>query len=144
MENFTPLTATVGGILIGLSAVTLMLLNGRIAGISGITAGLLARGTGGPDRWWRLAFVASLIATPPLLAYLSGVRPDITYVSSVPLMIAAGLIVGFGTVIGNGCTSGHGVCGMARLSARSIIATAVFMSSGIAVTFLVRHVLGGG
>jgi len=142
MENFTPISALIGGALIGASAVMLMALNGRIAGISGITSGLLSL-TRIPDRGWRLAFVAGLIAAPVGLA-LIGLKPDITFTASLPMMGVAGLIVGFGSVFGSGCTSGHGVCGMARLSQRSIIATLVFMVSGIATVFVVRHVFGGG
>jgi uncharacterized membrane protein YedE/YeeE len=142
MENFTPISALIGGALIGASAVILMALNGRIAGISGITLGLLSL-TRIPDRGWRLAFVTGLIAAPVGLA-LIGLKPDITFTASLPMMGVAGLIVGFGAVFGSGCTSGHGVCGIARLSQRSIIATLVFMASGIATVFVVRHVLGGG
>jgi len=142
MENFTPISALIGGALIGASAVMLMALNGRIAGISGITSGLLSL-TRIPDRGWRLAFVTGLIAAPVGLA-LIGLKPDITFTASLPMMGAAGLIVGFGSVFGSGCTSGHGVCGIARLSQRSIIATLVFMASGIATVFVVRHVFGGG
>jgi uncharacterized membrane protein YedE/YeeE len=144
MDNFTPLASLIGGALIGLSAVFLLLLNGRIAGISGITAGLLSFSGSTPDRSWRIAFVAGLVAAPLALTLMSGEPPDISFVASTPVMILAGLLVGFGTVLGNGCTSGHGVCGMARLSARSIAATAVFMAAGIATTFVVRHVIAGG
>ncbi len=142
MENFTPVSALIGGMLIGLSAVLLMLLNGRIAGISGITAGLL--GGSGPFRdWsWRAAFLFGLIAAPALLAFAGTPAPEISFVTSFPGMIAAGFLVGAGTVLGNGCTSGHGVCGIARLSRRSILATAVFMASAVATVFVIRHILG--
>ena len=144
MDNFTPLTSLFGGALIGLSAVVLMLLNGRVAGISGITAGMLSFSGATPDRGWRIAFVTGIIIAPLALMLVSGARQDIAFVAPVPVMILAGLLVGFGTVLGNGCTSGHGVCGIARLSTRSIIATAVFMAAGIATTFIVRHVSVGG
>ena len=144
MENFTPLASLFGGALIGLSAVVLMLLNGRIAGISGITAGLLSFSGSVPDRGWRIAFVAGIVTAPLALVLLTGSRPDIAFVAPMSMTIAAGLLVGFGTILGNGCTSGHGVCGIARLSTRSIIATAVFMTAGIATTFIVRHLIVGG
>ncbi len=144
MNNFTPLASLLGGTLIGLSAVALLLLNGRIAGISGITAGLLSFSGQAPDRGWRIAFVVGLVAAPLTLMLISGDRPDIAFVGPLPLMLVAGVLVGFGTVLGNGCTSGHGICGIARLSPRSIIATAVFMVAGIATTFVVQHLLAGG
>ena len=144
MENFTPLASLFGGALIGLSAVVLMLLNGRIAGISGITAGLLSFSGSVPDRGWRIAFMAGIVIAPLALVLLTGSRPDIAFVAPMSMTIAAGLLVGFGTILGNGCTSGHGVCGIARLSTRSIIATAVFMTAGIATTFIVRHLIVGG
>ncbi len=144
MDNFTPLTSLLGGVLIGLSAVVLMLLNGRIAGVSGITVGMLSRATSTPDRGWRIAFVAGIIIAPLALMVVNGARPEIVFVAPVPVMILAGLLVGFGTVLGNGCTSGHGICGISRLSTRSIIATAVFMAAGFATTFIVHHVIAGG
>lgn len=141
MTNFTPVSALLGGALIGLSAALLMLLTGRIAGISGIFGGCLALRAS--DRAWRLAFVAGLVAAP-LLSALAG------FPLAVPLMptswmvtISAGLLIGFGTRLGSGCTSGHGVCGIARFSPRSIAATAIFMVTAMIVVFLVRHVLGG-
>jgi uncharacterized membrane protein YedE/YeeE len=144
MEHFTPISSLLGGILIGLAAVALMLLNGRIAGISGITAGLLSLSGAIRDSGWRLAFVAGLVAAPVLLREFGPAPPDISFVAPMPVMIVAGMLVGFGTVIGNGCTSGHGVCGIARLSPRSIAATLVFMGAGIATTFVVRHLFAGG
>lgn len=144
MDNFTPLASLVGGALIGLSAVVLMLLNGRIAGISGITAGMFSGMGATPDRGWRIAFVAGIIIAPLSIMLVNDARPAMTFVAPMPVMILAGLLVGFGTVIGNGCTSGHGICGISRLSLRSIIATAVFMAVAIATTFIVRHVIAGG
>jgi len=143
MDHFTPLSSLFGGVLIGLSAVGFMLLNGRIAGVSGITAGLLSLSGRDPDRGWRLAFVAGLIAAPLGLGLLGVVRSDVTFVVPLPVMLLAGVLVGFGTVLGNGCTSGHGVCGMARLSPRSLVATAVFMAAGILTTFIVHHLVAG-
>jgi uncharacterized membrane protein YedE/YeeE len=141
MQHFSPLSALVGGLLIGVGAVILMLFLGRIAGISGIVGGLL-----GLDRrecGWRLAFVAGLIAGPLGVGLIRGALPVITVDASSLLVIAGGVLVGFGTRLGNGCTSGHGVCGLARLSARSLVATIVFMTVAAFVVFIERHVLGG-
>jgi uncharacterized protein len=141
MQNFTPVSAALGGALIGVSSVVLWLLNGRIAGISGILGGLAQAARG--DRGWRLAFLAGLMAAPFLYAAVAGhgVAPQ-TITGSPALLIAGGLLVGFGTRLGGGCTSGHGVCGMARLSRRSIAATLIFMAAGFATVFVTRHVLG--
>lgn len=133
--------ALVGGILIGAAAVLLMASLGRIAGISGIAGGLLRRGT--VDRGWRLAFVLGLVIAPLLLKLLTGASGLGMPRVGLPWMALAGLLVGFGTGIGSGCTSGHGVCGIARLSPRSLLATAVFMLSGIATVYVVRHLTGG-
>lgn len=143
MTEFSPIASLLGGALIGLSAAFLMALNGRVAGISGITAGLLSWEKPGPDAGWRLAFVVGLILAPPLLAAAGLFVAPIVFVVPMPLMIVAGLLVGFGTVLGNGCTSGHGVCGIARLSGRSLAATAVFMIAGMATVYVMRHILGG-
>lgn len=135
-------TAALGGVLIGLSAVLLLAVLGRIAGVSGIAGGLVAGSRAG-DRAWRAAFVAGLVLAPLLLFALRGDNgvgaPDAGWLR----LALAGLLVGIGTRIGGGCTSGHGVCGTARLSPRSLIATAVFMAFGMATVFAVRH-LGGG
>ena len=128
MANFTPLSAAIGGALIGLSAVLLMLLTGRIAGIRCICGGLLNPGS--DDRGWRIAFIGYGMPTPQLPA-------------SWTVIIAAGLLVGFGSRLGGGCTSGHGICGVARLSVRSIAATVIFMLTAIATVAITRHVLGG-
>jgi uncharacterized membrane protein YedE/YeeE len=139
MTEFTPLPSLFGGMLIGLAVVLLMAANGRVAGISGIASRVLPPYDDG-ELGARLAFVAGLIAAP--LAYLAfGGTIVQTIGDSLPLMAAAGLLVGFGSVYGGGCTSGHGVCGMARLSMRSIVATGVFMGVGMATVFVVRHVL---
>ena len=141
MTNFTPISALFGGALIGLSAALLMLLTGRIAGISGIFGGCLA--VRANDRAWRLAFIAGLIAAP-LLGALTGSPLALPAMpSSWVIITLAGLLIGFGTRLGSGCTSGHGVCGIARLSARSIAATGVFMVTAMIVVFLMRHVFGG-
>jgi uncharacterized protein len=142
MHNFTPLSGLLGGALIGLSASALMLLTGRIAGISGIFGGLIAAGAN--DRSWRLAFVAGLIAAPLIATLaLSAPLPRPTMPTSLILVAIAGLLVGFGSRMGGGCTSGHGVCGIARLSARSMVATIVFMAAAIATVAIMRHVIGG-
>lgn len=136
--DFTPVSALIGGGLIGLAAVWLMAANGRIAGISGIAGALIGPESG--DRIWRLAFIIGLIAAP--LAYMAtGQEIDVTIPASTPLLIIAGLLVGVGTQLGSGCTSGHGVCGVSRLSARGIVATLTFMLAGAAAVFVVRHVL---
>jgi uncharacterized protein len=140
MEHFTPVSASIGGVLIGLSAALLWLSVGRIAGISGIVGGLWSPRTG--DITWRLAFVIGLIAAPLVYGWAAGSLPR-TCVSVPPLIIVAGgLLVGFGTRLGGGCTSGHGVCGLARLSPRSLVATALFMSTAVVTSFLLRHVIG--
>jgi uncharacterized protein len=141
MANFTPISAAIGGALIGLAAVLLMLLTGRIAGVSGILGGCLNLDSG--DKGWRVAFIAGLILAP-LSAQLVGVAvPYPEMPSSWAVIVAAGVLVGFGARLGGGCTSGHGVCGIARLSPRSIAATAIFMGVAVAVVALTRHVLGG-
>jgi hypothetical protein len=140
MHNLTPLSGLSGGALIGLATAALMLLTGRIAGVSGIFGGLLALRPG--DQAWRIAFVAGLIAAP-LIAALAGAplpRPAIT--SNLALAAIGGLLVGFGSRLGSGCTSGHGVCGFARLSARSIAATMIFMGTAVVTVAIVRHGFG--
>ncbi|TFW16052.1 YeeE/YedE family protein [Massilia arenosa] len=135
--HFTPMAALAGGMLIGLASAVFVLLNGRIAGISGILGGLLRPARG--DIGWRLAFVGGLVAAP-LLYQLWRPLP-VTQIAASPLtLVAAGLLVGLGTRYGSGCTSGHGVCGISRLSPRSLVATAAFMTAGFATVYLVRHV----
>jgi len=129
-----------GGALIGLAAVWLMAANGRIAGISGILGGLLPPFA--PDRAWRVAFIAGLLLGPLLVAAVTDVRPAIgAPTATVPVAILAGLLVGLGTGLGAGCTSGHGVCGLARLSPRSLAATATFMAVAVLIVLVRRHVL---
>ncbi len=137
---FTPWSALIGGLLIGLSASLLLILNGRIAGISGIVGGLLQRPDN--DSSWRLAFLGGLVAAPILWLLVAG-APEIRIDAGYPMLILAGLIVGFCTRLGAGCTSGHGVCGLSRLSPRSLVATLCFMAAGFVTVYLVRHGLGG-
>lgn len=140
MTAFTPIAALIGGSLIGLAAVLLMAFNGRIAGMTGILAGLLPPLA--PDWTWRAAFILGAIVAPMVLV-LTGAT--VAYDSPVPVLwlVIGGLVVGVGVYFGSGCTSGHGVCGIARLSPRSIVATLTFMVSTAATVFVVRHVLGG-
>jgi uncharacterized membrane protein YedE/YeeE len=141
MTAFDPISALFGGALIGLASVLLMLLLGRIAGISGILAGCFY--LAGYDKSWRLAFLAGLVAAP-LIASAAGfpfLSPQMP--TSWILVAVAGLLVGFGTRLGGGCTSGHGVCGIARLSPRSIAATIVFMFTAMIVVVVMRHGFGG-
>lgn len=138
MDTFTPLSSLLGGMLIGTAAALLILLNGRIAGISGIAGGLLSPQAGG--RVWRLLFLAGLVAGAVLTQGIGiGPRPEIE--AGWPLLILAGGLVGFGTRLGGGCTSGHAVCGLARFSPRSLAATAVFMGAGVAVVLVLRHLV---
>jgi uncharacterized protein len=139
IEGFTPVSALIGGALIGLAATALYALSGRIAGISGIAGGLLRPGT--TDIGWRLLFLAGLVVGAGLTA-LVGAAPMLRIEASWPLIVLGGLLVGYGTQVGAGCTSGHGVCGIARLSPRSIAATCVFMATAILTVFVVRHVIG--
>lgn len=141
MTEFTPVLSLLGGALIGLSAVLLMAFHGRIAGMTGILAGLLPPVSS--DWAWRAAFLAGAIVAPVLILGLSG--QTIAYESPVPMpwIIIGGLIVGVGVYFGSGCTSGHGVCGIARLSPRSIAATLTFMATAILTVFVIRHLLGG-
>jgi uncharacterized membrane protein YedE/YeeE len=136
---FTPASALAGGALIGLAAALFALLNGRIAGISGIVGGLLRPAVG--DIGWRLAFVAGLVGSPLVYA-LFKTLPLPQVEAGYPALVVAGLLVGIGTRYGSGCTSGHGVCGISRLSPRSLAATAAFMASGFASVFVLRHLAG--
>lgn len=140
MQDFTPGTALLGGLIIGASASLFLVLNGRVAGISGIVGGLLQASGGG--RLWRTAFIAGLIAAPLLYAAAGGALPSLTLDSSPAMLVAAGLLVGFGARLGSGCTSGHGVCGIARGSRRSLAATLIFMTSAVLTVFVTRHLVG--
>jgi uncharacterized membrane protein YedE/YeeE len=141
LTHFTPFSAFAGGVLIGLAALLLALFNGRVAGISGILGGGLRAPL--DDLGWRLAFLAGLALAPQIYQSTVGVIEPVTVRSSSAILVLGGLLVGFGTRLGNGCTSGHGVCGIARLSPRSLAATAVFMLSAAATVFVLRHVIGG-
>ena len=136
--HFTPVASLIGGALIGASAVVLMALIGRIAGVSGIAVRLLPPYD---DREFlgRLAFVAGLIAAPVVVLVVTGRLPEQTIAADAAWLTLAGFLVGFGSVWGNGCTSGHGVCGISRLSVRSLVATATFMATGFATVFIARH-----
>ena len=139
--HFTPMAALSGGLLIGLAVAIFALFNGRIAGISGIVGGLL-RPRGG-DIGWRVAFTGGLMLAPvlySLVAPLPAMRIDTGW----GMLVLAGLLVGIGTRYGSGCTSGHGVCGLARLSPRSMVATGIFMAAGFVTVFILRHVMAGG
>ena len=137
-NNFTPWTSLAGGAVLGLSAALFVLLNGRIAGISGVLGGLLRPRAG--DLAWRIAFVGGLLVAP-LVFGLFMELPTMQVAAEAPLLVVAGLLVGIGTRLGSGCTSGHGVCGISRLSPRSIVATLSFMASGFLTVFLTHHVL---
>ena len=138
MSGFTPWSALGGGLLIGLAAVVLLGLNGRIAGVSGIAGGLWFSARG--DRLWRALFVAGLIAGAGAWAFFGGAVPQRADFPPT-LLVLSGLLVGYGTALAGGCTSGHGVCGLARLSARSLVATTVFLAVAILTTYVARHVL---
>jgi len=138
--HFTPGTALIGGLIIGLAAAVLVLGNGRIAGISGVVGGLLQWPRGDVD--WRIAFLIGLIGAPIIAALLGHpVVPDIA--AGWGEVLAAGFLVGIGTRYAGGCTSGHGVCGLSRGSVRSLVATLTFMAAGIVTVFVIRHVVGG-
>lgn len=137
-NHFTPWSALAGGALIGLAAALFLLLNGRIAGISGVLGGLLRPVRG--DIAWRVAFVLGLVGAP-LVYGLFAVLPIPQIDAGNAALVAAGLLVGVGTRYGSGCTSGHGVCGVSRLSPRSLVATACFMGAGFATVFVIRHLL---
>ena len=136
--HFTPWTSLAGGVLIGAAAAMFLLLNGRVAGISGVLGGLLRPSAG--DIGWRAAFIAGLVAAP-LLYQLAAPLPTVQIDAGTGLLVTAGLLVGLGTRYGSGCTSGHGVCGLSRLSPRSLVATAAFMAAGFVTVFIVRHLL---
>lgn len=141
MENFTPWSALAGGALIGLATVLLMIANGRIAGISGILGGLLSRPAG--DSAWRLWFIGGMLVAPLLVTLASGSAPDFVMQADWWAVILGGLLVGIGTRLGSGCTSGHGVCGLSRLSLRSLAAVGIFMAAGMVTVTVLRLAMGG-
>ena len=141
MENFTPVSGLIGGLIIGIAATLLLWFNGRIAGISGIFNGLVTNKKN-HDTLWRLLFIVGMIAG----GFVHQTLVDRNYQpldAPIWLLIAGGILVGFGTSMGSGCASGHGVCGLGRLSKRSLVAVLIFLSVGILTTFVVRHILGG-
>jgi uncharacterized membrane protein YedE/YeeE len=147
MTEFTPIASLIGGALIGLSAVLLMLSLGRIMGATGVLSGAIfpsQSGSGSGERGWRLALLAGMLCGPWLFRLLTGELPAIDVPMSSLMIVVGGVIVGMGVTIGSGCTSGHGVCGLARLSSRSIVAVLAFMLSTAVTVYVVRHVLGLG
>jgi uncharacterized protein len=139
MHNFTPIASLFGGMLIGLSASAMLLLDGKVAGISGILAGVLKPIRS--DTLWRICFLGGLLAGGLLLRILLPSAFDFGIIRPLPLLITAGLLVGFGTRLGSGCTSGHGVCGVSRLSPRSLVATVTFIVAGALAVYLVNYVM---
>ncbi len=139
-SSFTPVSATIGGILLGIAASTLLLANGEVCGISGILGG--AAFAKRADRAWRMVFLAGLLAGGALVAWADRSALAVASEQSIWLAAVSGVVVGIGTRMGDGCTSGHGLCGIARFSGRSIVATLVFMATGAGTVFVVRHVLG--
>ncbi|MEX0347787.1 MAG: YeeE/YedE family protein [Paracoccaceae bacterium] len=139
---FTPWASLLGGVLIGLAATLLMLVFGRVMGATGVLAGMLWPSSG-QDFAWRAALLSGMVTGPFVVFALTGKMPTVEVPVSPLLLVIGGLIVGMGVTFGSGCTSGHGVCGMARLSSRSIVATLTFMSTTFATVYLVRHVVGG-
>jgi hypothetical protein len=141
MEGFTPVLSTIGGILIGLAAIGLLFANGRIAGISGITAGVLRPQKN--NTLWRVLFIAGMLVGALLIRWFHPDAMAIRIDVSNAAVLLGGFLVGIGTRIGNGCTSGHGVCGVGRLAPRSIVASIVFFALAVLTTWLIRHVAGG-
>lgn len=142
MYDLEPLSALIGGVLIGLAASLFLLTHGRVAGISGLFGGVLRSAAEG--RADRVAFIAGLLAGGVVLRLAYPAAFDSRWAAPLPIAVVAGVFVGIGTQLGSGCTSGHGVCGLSRLSIRSLVATVTFMLVGFVTMFLVRHVLGGG
>ena len=140
MDNFTPLSAAIGGALIGFAAAFLMLGTGRVAGVSGIVDGLIGSAGG---RRWRAAFVVGLVLAPVISGLVGFTLSAPRMPASSALVVGAGVLVGFGSLLGGGCTSGHGVCGIARLSPRSIAATSIFIGTAMVVVAITRHALRG-
>lgn len=140
--SFTPLASLAGGVLIGVAATMLMLFLGRVMGATGVLAGLI-QPVSGQDFAWRAALLAGMISGPLVVFGLTGQMPAVEVPVSLPMLVLGGLIVGIGVTYGSGCTSGHGVCGMARLNPRSIVATATFMVFTGLTVYVIRHVMGG-
>jgi uncharacterized membrane protein YedE/YeeE len=141
MNEFTPVMSALGGVMIGLAVAALYFFNGKFLGVSGITAALL--GSDHSGKRWRLTFIAGLLAGGALLLVFHPVALSKSSPYSIPVLIVAGLLVGYGTSMGKGCTSGHGICGISRFSARSLVATGVFMIAGFATVYVTQHLLGG-
>ena len=139
--SFTPIPSLLGGMILGLAAALYVFLHGRILGVSGIVAGLLHPKL--TDTAWRLSLVLGLISAPFLAALFFGIIPIVEIDASWLAIVIAGLLVGFGAQYGSGCTSGHGICGLSRLSPRSLVATLAFMSAGFIMAFIIRHLIGG-
>ena len=139
--SFTPIPSLLGGIILGVAAALYVLLHGRILGIGGIVSGLLHPKLA--DSAWRLSLVLGLISAPFLAALFFGIIPVVEIDSGWLAIVIAGLLVGFGAQYGSGCTSGHGICGLSRLSPRSLVATLAFMSAGFVMVFIIRHMIGG-
>jgi len=139
--SFTPIPSLLGGIILGVAAALYVLFHGRILGISGIISGLLQPKSG--DRTWRMALILGLLTAPLLAALFFEIRPIVEVEADWLAVVIAGLLVGFGTQYGSGCTSGHGICGLSRLSPRSLVATVSFMTAGFLIVFVLRHVIGG-
>lgn len=142
MQDFTPVSAVIGGAIIGLAASTFLATHGKVAGISGIYGGVLRGGTS--DRRVRMFFLAGLVVAALVVRVLRPEAYGSTWTASLPLALGAGVLVGIGTQLGNGCTSGHGVCGLSRLSIRSLVATLTFMVTAGITVFIVRHVIARG
>lgn len=139
--SFTPVPSFLGGMILGIAAALYVLLHGRILGISGIVFGLMHPKDG--DRSWRIALILGLITAPLLAALFFEIRPIVEVDADWFAILLAGLLVGFGTQYGSGCTSGHGICGLSRLSPRSLVATLSFMTAGFLTVYVIRHLIGG-
>lgn len=141
--DFTPIASFAGGLLIGAAAVLLMLLQGRILGATGILRNAILS-TSRAEFGWRAAMLAGMVSAPAIYFLLTGQMPVVEVPVSTPMLVIGGILVGLGVTYGSGCTSGHGVCGLARFSKRSLVATLCFMASAVVTVFIIRHVLGGG
>lgn len=142
MTEFTPLASLLGGAMIGFAAVLLMVFRGRVLGATGILTGFMTPDSSS-DWAWRAVLMAGMVSGPLVYLLFTGGWPEIVSPVSIPMLIIGGVIVGLGVVYGSGCTSGHGVCGLARFSRRSVVATATFMATTAATVYVIRHVIGG-